>query len=121
MNIRRSLSTIVAVGVVATVGAGTYAFTASNTVTAKAAGAGSAAISGYTVSSVAYSLNSSNPQNIDELDFTINPAAAATVKASLDGTNWYSCTNTAGSVACATTSPQATVSSASNLNVVAAG
>jgi len=81
---------------------------------------GSAAISGYTVSGVSYTLNASNPQNIDAVAFTISPAAAATVKASLDGTNWFSCTNTAGSVSCATTSPQATVGSASSLVVVAA-
>jgi hypothetical protein len=32
---------------------------------------------------------------------------------------WYSCTNTAGAVSCTTTSPQATVLSATQLTVVA--
>lgn len=119
MIVRRSIRAIATLGVVAIVGAGTYAFTASNSVTAPSAGAGSGSISGYTVSGVAYTLNGSNPQNIDSVAFTISPAAAATVKASLDGTNWHSCTNTAGSVAC--TTPGATVSTASTLTVVAAG
>ena len=119
MAFRRSIRGFVALAVLALVGAGTYAFTASNSVTAPAAGAGSAAISGYTVSGVSYSLNTSNPQNIDSVAFSVSPTNASTVKASLDGSNWYSCTNTAGSVTCATTSPQATVGSASNLVVVA--
>jgi hypothetical protein len=119
MIVRRSIRAIVTLSVVAIVGAGTYAFTASNSVTAKAAGAGSAAITGYTVSSVAYTLNSTDPQNIDSVAFAISPAAAATVKASLDGSNWFSCTNTAGAVACTTSG--ATVASASSLTVVAAG
>ena len=53
--------------------------------------------------------------------FTISPAAATTVKAQLaSGGSWYSCTNTAGSVICNTTSPQATVAAATQLTVVAA-
>lgn len=119
MIVRRSIRTIVTLGVVAIVGAGTYAFTASNTVTAKTAGAGSAAISGYDVTGVSYALNSTNPQNIDSVAFTINPAAAATVKASLDGSTWFNCTNSLGSVSCTTSG--ATVASSSNLTVVATG
>lgn len=119
MIVRRGIRTIVLLGVVAVVGAGTYAFTASNSVTAKAAGAGSAAISGYSVSNVAYALNASNPQNIDSVSFDISPATAATVKASLDGTTWNSCTNTAGSVSCTTSG--GTVAAASSLTVVATG
>ncbi len=61
MIVRRSIRTIVMLGVVVIVGAGTYAFTASNSVTAKAAGAGSASISGYSVSNVAYALNAGKP------------------------------------------------------------
>ena len=119
MIVGRTIRTIVMLGVVVIVGAGTYAFTASNSVTAKAAGAGSASISGYTVSGVSYSLNASDPQNIDSVSFTISPATASTVKASLDGTNWNSCTNSSGSVSCTTTG--ATVSGASSLTVVASG
>jgi hypothetical protein len=121
MIVRRTLRTIVTLGVVVIVGAGTYAFTASNTVPAKAAGSGSGAISGFTVSAVAYSLNATNPQNIDSIAFTISPATTTLVKASVDGTNWYTCTNTTGSVACTSTSPQATVAAATSLTVVAQG
>jgi hypothetical protein len=70
---------------------GTYAFTASNTVPATQAGAGSGAISGYTISSVAYTLDT-DPTKINAVDFTINPAAAGTVKIQLvSGGTWYDC------------------------------
>ena len=99
-----------------------YAFAASNTVPATRAGDGSQAISGYTISAVAYGLNSSTPTNIDSVTFTISPTSATTVKASLNGgTTWYACTNSSGSVSCTTTSPQATVAGATTLQVVATG
>ena len=99
---------------------GAYAFTASNTVPATQAGIGSGAITGYTISNVAYTLNS-NPANIDAVTFTINPAAAGTVKAQLvTGGTWYDCTNVSGSVSCDTTvGTQATVAPANSLSVVA--
>jgi hypothetical protein len=99
---------------------GTYAFTASNTVPATQAGAGSGAISGYTISNVAYTLNS-DPTKIDAVGFTISPAAAGTVKIQLvSGGTWYDCTNSSGSVSCDTTvGTQATVAPANNLTVVA--
>ena len=97
-----------------------YAFTASNTVPNASVGQGSNTISGYTVSSVAYNLNSSNPANLDSVTFTISPTTASLVKIQLaSGGSWYSCTNTSGSVSCATTSPQATAAAATSLNVVA--
>jgi hypothetical protein len=101
---------------------GGYAFTASNTVPNASLGQGSNTISGYTVSSVAYNLNGSTPTNLDSVSFTISPTTATSVKAQLaSGGTWYSCTNTAGSVSCATTSPQATAAAATSLNVVASG
>ena len=110
------------IGAVAAVAGGSYAFTASNTVPSTQAGQGTGTVSGYTVSSVAYTLNASNPANIDAVTFTISPSTATTVKAQLvSAGTWYSCTNTAGSVSCATTSPQMTVATAATLNVVATG
>jgi hypothetical protein len=107
-------------GVGAVVALGAYVYAAANTVPATAAGAGSAAISGYTVSGVSYTLNASNPANIDAIQFDISPTAAATVKTQLaTGGPWYVCANTSGSVSCSTTSPQATVASANQLTVVA--
>jgi hypothetical protein len=99
---------------------GVYAFAASNTVPATEAGSGSGAISGYTVSSVAYGLNATTPTNIDSVTFTISPTLAGTVKIQLaSGGSWYTCTNTSGSISCGTTSPQATVAAATQLTVVA--
>jgi hypothetical protein len=97
-----------------------YAFTASNTVPNATLGQGANTISGYTVSSVVYNLNAANPSNLDSVAFTIAPTTATTVKVQLAAAGtWYTCTNTAGSVSCATTAPQATAAAATALNVVA--
>jgi hypothetical protein len=98
-----------------------YAFTASNTVPATSAGAGSQAISGYTATNVSYTLNAANPQNVDAVTFTISPATTSTVKVQLvSGGSWYSCGNVGGTVTCSTTSPQVTAAAANQLTVVAA-
>jgi len=100
---------------------GGYAFTASNTVPNATLGQGANTISGYTVSSVAYNLDGTTPSNLDSVTFTISPTTASTVKIQLaNAGTWYACTNTSGSVSCTTTSPQATVSAATALNVLAA-
>jgi hypothetical protein len=115
---RRALLFSAVLAVVLSIGG--YAFTASNTVPNANLGQGANVISGYTVSSVAYNLNASTPSNVDSVSFTISPAAATSVKIQLAAAgSWYSCTNTAGSVSCATTSPQATAVAATALNVVA--
>ena len=122
MRIRRNhkvrmLSMLLVAGALASAA---YAFTASNTVPSTSAGSGATAISGYSASSVAYNLNATTPTNVDSVTFTLAPAAAGTVKVQLvSGGSWYSCTNSAGSVTCNTTSPQATVSAANNLSVLA--
>ena len=113
---RRLIGTLVVAGALATA---TYAFTASNTVPASKAGDGSGAISGYTVSNVAYTLNATNPANLDSVAFALD-SAAGTVKVKLvaAGSTWYSCTNPSGNNwTCATTG--ATVQSADQLQVVA--
>jgi hypothetical protein len=101
------------------VAVGAYAFTASNTVPGSNAGAGSGAISGYTVSNVAYTLGTV-PTNMDAVTFTLD-RAAGTVKAQVQsGGSWYTCSNTSGNDwSCDTTSPQATVQPADQLTVVA--
>jgi hypothetical protein len=113
---RFALAALVA-GVVAS---GAYAFTASNTVPASNAGSGSGAISGYTASSVSYTLDVTNPQNIDAVAFTLDKAAT-TVKVQLvSGGSWYACAVVSGNNwSCATTSPQATAATANQLTVVA--
>jgi hypothetical protein len=115
---RRALLISAVLAVVLSIGG--YAFTASNTVPNATLGQGANVISGYTVSSVAYNLNASTPSNVDSVSFTISPATATSVKIQLAAAgSWYSCTNTAGSVSCATTAPQATAVLATALNVVA--
>jgi len=110
--------TAVAVAILAS---STYAFTASNTVPATQAGSGAAAISGYTASSIVYTLNATTPTNVDQVAFTISPTTTSTVKVQLAAAgSWYSCSNAAGSVTCATTSPQATAVGSTQLTVVAA-
>jgi FlaG/FlaF family flagellin (archaellin) len=118
-----SKRTLIVLGLIVLVGglvAAGSAFTASNTVPNASLGQGANTISGYTVSSVVYTPNGSNPANIDSVSFTISPSAAGTVEIQLvSGGAWYTCSNSSGSVTCATTSPQATAGAANSLNVVA--
>ncbi len=103
LGLKGFIRTLAAVAVVA---GGSYAFTASNTVPTTQAGQGTGTVSGYTVTSVGYTLNASTPTNVDAVTFTISPATATTVKAQLVAAGtWYSCVNTAGSVSYAITSP----------------
>lgn len=121
---------VVAGATAATVAGGAYAFTASNTVPNSTAGAGSATVSGYTVTNLHYSLDAASPTNIDSLTFNVSPVIPNTgtgkvvVSAALTagGPNGYACTsNTAGdTVTCATTSPQLTADKLASLTVVAA-
>jgi hypothetical protein len=106
----------------AVTGAG-YAYTASNTVPATNAGDGTGTISGYVVSTVHYNLNATNPTNIDSVTFNLDstPVAGSTIKAQLASAgSWYTCTNVNTAVTCTTTSPQATVATATQLRVVVA-
>lgn len=107
------LFTIIAVSATA------YAFAASNTVPATKAGDGTGAVSGYTVTNVAYTLNSSNPSTLDSVAFDVG-AAATVVKVQLVATtgSWYSCTLSTGTVwECDTTG--LSVASIDQLRVVA--
>ena len=117
---KRRRSVLAALVVAGVLGSSAYAFTATNTVPASTAGSGSGAISGYTVSAIAYTLNATTPTNLDAVTFTIAPTTASVVKIELAAAGaWYTCANAAGSVTCNTTSPQATVAAATNLTVVA--
>jgi hypothetical protein len=122
MTLIRRRRRILLVGLLAIViGAGVFAYAATNTVPGTTAGAGSGAISGYTITNVSYTLNSTTPTNLDQVSFSISPTTTTTLKVQLAPSgSWYSCTNTAGSVTCDTTSPQATAAGATQLTVVAA-
>ncbi len=103
-----------------------YGFAAGNTVDTNKAGDGSATISGYTISNVSYTLNSSNPAVIDAFSFAITTAtgtgnAPTTVKAALSSSGtFYPCSNTTGTTWSCTTTGSPSVGSATDLRVVAA-
>lgn len=125
-----SIKLLVAVIAVAAIGGGAYAFTAANTVPNTTAGAGSGTVSGYTITSLHYNLNSTSPNNIDSLTFTISPVVPSAgtgkviVQAALSsgGPNTYTCTTDAAgaTVTCMTTSPQLTADKLTTVTVVAA-
>jgi hypothetical protein len=122
LHINRSLKLATVILIVLVLSMAIYAFAAANTVPASSAGDGSGAITGYTVSAIHYVLNATNPGNIDSVTYTLSvaPAAGSSIKISLDGANWYSCTNVTTAVTCVTTAPQATVLLATNLRVIVA-
>ena len=121
---------LVALVVAGAIAGGAYAFTASNTVPNSTAGSGSGTVSGYTVSALHYGLNTTTPNNIDSLTFTVSPVIPSTstgkviVQATLTsgGPSTYTCsTNAAGeTVTCNTTSPQLTADKLTGVTVVAA-
>ena len=99
--------------------AAAYGFAATNTVPDTRAGDGAGNINGYTVSNVVYTLNASNPQVLDRVEFDLD-AAAGTVKVRLvspTGT-WYNCTNTGSNHWSCNTTGQG-VAVANELRVVA--
>lgn len=100
---KKVLGLVMVVGIIA---AGTYAFTAANTVPATKAGDGVGAISGYTVSSVEYTTDAADPSLIDAVRFVLD-TAAETVKAQINADStvtgsadsaWSTCTNIGGSL-----------------------
>ncbi|MDB5169354.1 MAG: hypothetical protein JWO41_710 [Candidatus Saccharibacteria bacterium] len=126
----RKVTLPIAIVAALAIGGGAYAFTASNTVPVSTAGAGSGAVSGYTVTNLHYGLNTTTPGNIDSLTFTISPAVPSasagkvTIAAALSAggpTNYTCTTDVAGTtVTCATTSPQLTAALLTSVTVVAA-
>lgn len=98
----------------------TYAFTAANIVPASKAGDGAGAITGYTVSNIAYQLDGTVPSNIESVSFDLD-AVAGTVKAKLvaaSGT-YTNCTNTGGNSWSCNVEPDPTVLSVDELRVIA--
>jgi hypothetical protein len=115
---RRRLAVIIAAA--AALAFAAYAFTASNTVPDSKAGDGDGAITGYTVSNIAYQLEASDPASIDSVTFDLDDAAG-TVKAKVvaaSGT-YADCTNTAGNSWSCDFSPNPTVLSADEFRVIA--
>lgn len=91
---------LAAVAVFAIVAVSAFGFAASNSMPSDTrAGDGTTSISGYTVSNVSYNLDSSTPAEIDSVEFTLS-AAATNVRASINGTNSTSCSNTVNDWIC---------------------
>lgn len=113
----RSSKLFVVVLVVLVFATAAFAFAASNTVPASYAGDGVSTTSGYTVTNVVYTLNTTTPTNIDSVKFDLN-ASAATAKIQLVASGaYYNCTGASNTWTCTTTG--ATVSSATQLRVIA--
>ncbi len=96
-----------------------FAFAAANTVPTSYAGEGSGTVSGFTVASIHYTLDTSNPANITGVSFTLSPSPAgtATVRAALNAGAYVNCTVAAGTWSCPVAG---TVLVATSLKVVAA-
>ena len=103
-NLKRSAGLGIVV-VAAAAGLGAYAFTTSNTVdTTSAAGVGQAAISGYTVTNVSYTQDSSDPSTLSAVDFDLDSnATQVQVKfddshGSLPSSGWINCTGVGSTI-----------------------
>jgi hypothetical protein len=96
------------------------AATAANTVPAGLVGQGSSTTAQYAISGISYTLDVNDPRNVAQVAFTVSPNNPRIVKARLyNAGSWYTCSNSAGTVTCATTSPAVAATSANNLTVVA--
>ncbi|MEN9935172.1 MAG: hypothetical protein RLZZ387_1751 [Chloroflexota bacterium] len=117
---------LLAVALSLVLGTTAYGFAAANTIPTSGAGDGSATISGYTISSVTYALDSTDPSLLDSVSFNITPTGSnpqpVTVKIQLvtDGT-WYTATAGSGTTwSVDLASANVTAASVNNLRVVAA-
>jgi len=106
--------------VAAALATGAYAFTATNTVPNSSAGSGAGTISGYTVSAIAYQLDTTIPSDIESMTFTLN-AAATTVKAKVvsGSTTYTDCTIAGGVNVTCDFAPDIAITTADQLSVIA--
>jgi hypothetical protein len=123
----RNFKVLLLVLVVVVIAGSAYAFAAQNTVADSAAGYKASVVPGYTVTSIAYDLNATDPTLVDKITFLISPSSGTLVAAivkiqTATGGAWTDCVLVAGTapsmtVTCTTTSlPLANVTA---LNVVA--
>ncbi len=121
-NVRiRATRILVALLCAGALGAGTYAYTASNTVDATQAGDGNAAITGYTVTDPTYTRDATDPTLLGSYSFDVNgPATRVDAKPVTAQATYDSCTQVG--VTTVWTCPAAagtTMLSLDNLRVVA--
>lgn len=127
MGRKNSSRFLAALGLAGIMAVGNYAFTASNTVEASNAGQGATTISGYTISGVSYTLDtSSGTANVSGVSFSVAPTAGTgqaptTVRARLTATGAYqNCSNTASTTTWTCSFSGVTALSAATLDVAAA-
>ena len=107
-------------------GTATYGFAAGNTIAdAGMAGEGSNTVSGYTVTNVSYTLNGTDPNQLDAVSFTLD-SSASSVYAGIDtspatAVEWSAaCTNPSlNNFTCDLTGVSYTVTQAATLHVAA--
>jgi hypothetical protein len=120
-NNKKSFRLLIVTVLIALVAAATYAFTASNTVPGSSAGAGSGAISGYTVSNIHYTIDNTDATKLSGVTFDLS-AAAGDVKITLvNGGTVFDCGASSGgsnSVSCAVSGVPASIAPANSLTVV---
>ena len=102
-----------------------YAYTAANVVPDSKAGDGVGTVTGYTIDSIDYTLDGTDPQLINEVLFNVDvePTAGSDIEVSLDDGSgvWYSCTFLVLAITCDTTvGTPATVLLADELQVIIA-
>ncbi len=94
------LAVIAAIAVFSVGGA---AFTAANTVPTSSAGDGAGTVSGFTVTAVAYVLNTTTPSDVDTITLTAtadngntNNPTQMFIRPDSSGSEYYTCTRTGG-------------------------
>ncbi|MBN2502984.1 MAG: hypothetical protein JXB38_19550 [Anaerolineales bacterium] len=100
-----------------------YGFAATNTVAVSSAGDGAGTVSGYDIDNIHYTLDATDPTDIDGVSFDMTGASAAqTVYIQMDSyVGWFTCTMSGTSATCDTTSATVPVgTSFTELRVVAA-
>jgi ABC-type glycerol-3-phosphate transport system substrate-binding protein len=103
---------------------GGMAYTAANTVPTTVAGSGSGTVSGYTISSIIYNVNASNPNNVDSITFSYSPSTPDPTRARVSGdggTTWFNCDSAivgASDTVTACTTTGLTVPALTNLTIV---
>jgi hypothetical protein len=122
----RNIKVLIIALVVLVLAASSYAFAAAITgIPDSKAGTGSGTVTGYAVTNVAYTFNTTNPGNIDLVSFTLDSVATVGKIQLETGGTWYSCIDFDGVAAvndwtCDTTvGTQATVALMDILTIVA--
>jgi hypothetical protein len=97
----RNFRVLLAVLVILVIAGGAFAFAAANTVPDSAAGYKANVVPGYTVTSIVYDLDATNPTLVDNITFDVAPSSGTVVAAivklqTATGGSWTDCDLVAG-------------------------